>query len=716
MGRQRGDRQQNSEQRRRAHGRSGTGGPASARESVRLEPVQLLFATGNLGKLRELADMAGPSVSVISAADLKTKGLAALPEVVEDADSFVGNALLKAASGFRHSGMSTVADDSGLCVDALDGAPGVLSARFSGPEATDLTNLTLLLDKLDGIDEPSRGAAFACALVIAGPLAEGPGCGRTADGVAWRAFTGTTQGRITTEAAGDAGFGYDPVFFSPALKKTFGEALATEKHAVSHRGRAFGALARYLKACAVGKARGGRPLFVRPIGIDALTAAVQDVLSRGLRYADKSLERALKERPQLGSKERAAIAQLFWLALRRLDKLQLAAAAIVGPERAGTDGTFPCDPRALGPSCAGLVAALIMASVDAQGTPQSSSGARSPSALHALLSRHTELVKRLAAAPAVLAKALRKADSKIRHAGASGGYHPEFMAACTTQLGGEHAALAMAYLDGRGPLSLRCIKGEKTRHATVRDLAKAGIESVRAGNEDGVLCLRSARVTSLDGYRKGQFEIQDLGSQAIAAALAAQPGEKIADWCAGAGGKALAIADVMQGKGELYALDIHAGRLQECRRRLKRSDNEWVSVIRHSRGDGPDTRLPPLDACLVDAPCSSTGALRRNPELRWHLDTEWLGRFADQQLAILAHAASHVRDGGRLVYATCSILRAENEDVVARFVAKHPRWSLRTSSRVGAADLTYLRRHPLAEIGPDGFYYAVLQASGGDKQ
>lgn len=708
MVRQRDDRQFNSRRNRSGQARA----EQKPQQTVRVEPVRLLFATGNQGKLRELEQMAIASVSLTSPAELLAETEIALPDVVEDADTFVGNALLKAAAGFRHCGISTLADDSGLCVLALGGAPGVLSARFSGPEATDASNVVALLDKLVEVEESAREAYFQCALVVAGPLAEGPGCGRTADGIAWRAFVARSHGHIATEVSGSDGFGYDPVFYSHRLGKTFAKASADEKHAVSHRGAAFTSLCGYLKARAVAQSRGQRPLFVRPVGMDALAAAIDDVLSHGLRYADKSLERALRERPQLGSKERAAIAQLFWLTLRQLDRLQLAVAAISGSDLAGTDGNFPCDPRALNPSAATLVAALVTASVDEHGVPQSSSGARKPSALHALLARHTELVKRLPAQQAALAKALRKADSKIRHSGGTGGYHSEFRAAAAAQLGVDHAKLALSYLDGRGPLSLRCIKGEKSRHVTIRDLAKAGIEAVRAGNEDGVLCLHSARVTSLDGYRRGRFEIQDLGSQQIATALNAQPGEKIGDWCAGAGGKTLAIADAMQGKGALYALDIHAGRLQECRRRLKRANAEWVNVIRHSRGDGPDTRLPQLDACLVDAPCSSSGALRRNPELRWHLDDEWLGRFAEQQLAILSHAASHVRNGGRLIYATCSILRAENEDVVARFVETQPQWMVISSTRVGPADLAYLQLHPLAEIGPDGFYFAVLESTG----
>lgn len=709
----------------RPNGRSADAAQANPEQSAKRKPAtppappeELLFATSNAGKLRELSELAGPNVRVLSPTQLTEQSQTILPEVQEDADTFVGNALLKACSGVNASGLTTLADDSGLCVVALGGAPGVRSARFSGPEATDASNIDALLERLEGVDESGRAAWFECALVLAGPLAEGPGCGRTDDGVAWRAFCGQTHGRIATERSGDGGFGYDPVFFSPRLQATFGEATAAEKHEVSHRGKAFGALSRYLQARAVAKASADAPMFLRPVGLQALVASFDNVLSRELRYADKALEAAMRARPQLGSKERAAVAELFWSSLRHLDRLQWALAALVGPDEAGIrDGDG--EPRRLAPKHAGLLTCLALSSVDQNGNPIATAGARKQSALDGLLTRRPELAGELPATRVDLARALRKADGRLRQTLGTNGYHPEFGRLATAQLGEEHTALALAFLDGRGPLTLRTKAGATTR--TLAELKDAGVAATATELPTGVLCLRSARVTTLPGFLQGRFEVQDLGSQWIAAAVAPQPGEKIADWCAGAGGKTLALADMMRAppvetpdgfieRGELFALDVHHRRLSECRRRLQRAGDDWVAVLRHSRGDGPDTRLPPLDAVLVDAPCSSSGALRRNPELRWHLDTQWCERFPAQQLEILAHAAAHVANRGRLVYATCSILTAENEQVIAAFLDSHPGWTLRSERRMGPASLEVLQRHPLAEITPDGFYCAVLDA------
>jgi len=221
--------------------------------------------------------------------------------------------------------------------------------------------------------------------------------------------------------------------------------------------------------------------------------------------------------------------------------------------------------------------------------------------------------------------------------------------------------------------------------------------------------LESARLTSLDAYQQGWFEVQDEGSQHIARMVAAQPGEAIIDWCAGAGGKALALASAMRNRGDLVALDTHEKRLAECERRLARAGATCARTRLVLHGDQPVAGVPQANAVLVDAPCSSSGALRRNPELRWHLDDAWLGRFPEQQQAILRRAANHVRPGGRLVYATCSVLRRENEDVVRAFLAERREFAIAAERRFGAADADFLALKPLAQTGPDGFYCCALQ-------
>ena len=155
-------------------------------------------------------------------------------EVEEDGATFEANAIKKAAYIFKCSGMTSVADDSGLEVDALDGAPGVFSARYAGEEAGDRANLEKLLREMNGVPDEKRGARFVCNIALA-----------TKDGV--KTFTGYVEGSIGTVPRGTKGFGYDPVFFPEGHDRTFAEMSDNEKSSMSHRGRALRELQGYLK-------------------------------------------------------------------------------------------------------------------------------------------------------------------------------------------------------------------------------------------------------------------------------------------------------------------------------------------------------------------------------------------------------------------------------------------------------------------------------------
>jgi XTP/dITP diphosphohydrolase len=181
----------------------------------------LYCATGNAGKLREFRMAAEAAPFAI---DL-LPNYKQLPEAVEDGATFEENAIKKALHYSPQAGGLLFADDSGLEVDALGGAPGVYSARFSGPGATDETNNRLLLEKLRGVED--RRARFVCAIALAD--------GDRVLGV-WH---GVVEGSILNEGRGSAGFGYDPLFYCPAFGCTFGEATAAQKLSLSHRGQAF---------------------------------------------------------------------------------------------------------------------------------------------------------------------------------------------------------------------------------------------------------------------------------------------------------------------------------------------------------------------------------------------------------------------------------------------------------------------------------------------
>lgn len=185
----------------------------------------ILLASNNRGKLLELRPMLEPlGFEVLSLRDLGIEH-----DVVEDADSFEGNAAKKAIELARTAQMLALADDSGLEVDALDGAPGVLSARFSGENATDQTNNTLLLERLR--DAADRRARFRCVLVLASPAGE-----------VLHTTAGVVEGRISREPRGTNGFGYDPLFVPEGFEQTMAELDPATKATISHRGKAFAAM------------------------------------------------------------------------------------------------------------------------------------------------------------------------------------------------------------------------------------------------------------------------------------------------------------------------------------------------------------------------------------------------------------------------------------------------------------------------------------------
>ena len=189
---------------------------------------RLLLATRNPGKLAELQrllESAVPGVAVVGLRDVLE-----YPEAPETGATFAENALLKAREAVRHTGLPAVADDSGLTVDALNGMPGVLSARWSGRHGDDAANTALLLGQLADVPDGRRGAAFVCAAAVVTP-----------DG-AERVLERSWRGQVVREGRGSNGFGYDPVFLPDGLERTAAELTAAEKDARSHRGQAFAAL------------------------------------------------------------------------------------------------------------------------------------------------------------------------------------------------------------------------------------------------------------------------------------------------------------------------------------------------------------------------------------------------------------------------------------------------------------------------------------------
>jgi XTP/dITP diphosphohydrolase len=190
--------------------------------------MRLLLATTNQGKIRELRQILGEEgIELTGLGDWAT-------EVEESGETFAANALLKARYYHEVSGLPTIADDSGIAVDALNSAPGVYSARYAGAEASDLDRIHKLLDEMKDVPAEHRGARFVCVAAIVWKGGE-------------RSFIAEAHGRLLKELRGEGGFGYDPIFYYEPLEKSFAELSEAEKASVSHRGQAFRQLVQWLK-------------------------------------------------------------------------------------------------------------------------------------------------------------------------------------------------------------------------------------------------------------------------------------------------------------------------------------------------------------------------------------------------------------------------------------------------------------------------------------
>jgi 16S rRNA (cytosine967-C5)-methyltransferase len=217
-------------------------------------------------------------------------------------------------------------------------------------------------------------------------------------------------------------------------------------------------------------------------------------------------------------------------------------------------------------------------------------------------------------------------------------------------------------------------------------------------------------------FLEGAVEVQDEGSQLLAYLLAPRRGEMVADFCAGAGGKTLALSMLMHGAGRIYAMDVSEKRLRELAPRAARAGISNVHpIVLSGEGDIRAKRLSgKLDRVLVDAPCSGFGTLRRNPDLKWRHGEAAVAELAAKQLRILTAAAKLLKPGGRLVYATCSLLSEENEAVADRFAAAHPDFTALSCTQLLAAQRIALETDERLRLWPhrhgtDGFFAAAYE-------
>ena len=290
------------------------------------------------------------------------------------------------------------------------------------------------------------------------------------------------------------------------------------------------------------------------------------------------------------------------------------------------------------------------------------------------------------------------------------------------QLGEEFWPLVEA-LDQQAPLDVRVNTLTDRREDVAQELKLAGIAAEPTPYSPwGLRLADKVTLARLDAFARGAIEVQDEGSQLLALLLDAKRGQMVVDFCAGGGGKTLALGAVMRNTGRLYAFDVSAHRLEGLKPRLARSklSNIHPVAIAHERDDRVKRLAGKIDRVLVDAPCSGLGTLRRHPDLKWRQSPQSIVEMAARQAAILESAARLLKPGGRLVYATCSVLPQENEAIAEAFTRAHPQFrpvpvrDLLMQLKVDAGNLLtggngqYLRLWPHRHA-TDGFFSAVWE-------
>ena len=410
----------------------------------------------------------------------------------------------------------------------------------------------------------------------------------------------------------------------------------------------------------------------------AILGNTEEVLREILRFsapADTTLSRYFKDHPRLGSRERGAVAEGIYAILR--------------------NKSFFTDFAEAG-SSATMRRLTIMGLAEAMGADS----------LGGLTEEETEFLTRIAEIDRNLMPVQMRSNL------------PKWLFDKFVAQYGETETLELAHaLNQPAPLDLRVNSIKATRDDVAAELAQAPIAATPTPFAPlGLRVLKKPSLQNLPLFKSGAIEVQDEGSQVLAQIVGAKRGEMVVDFCAGAGGKTLALGALMRNTGRLYAFDISEKRLAKLKPRLARSglSNVHPVQIAHER-DAKIKRLAgKIDRVLVDAPCSGLGTLRRNPDVKWRQKIEAIAEMQEKQASILDGAARLLKGGGRLVYATCSLLAEENETIVENFLAEHEEFALVPMSKVLAEQKIDLEMGDYLKLMPhkhqtDGFFAAVLE-------
>jgi 16S rRNA (cytosine967-C5)-methyltransferase len=410
----------------------------------------------------------------------------------------------------------------------------------------------------------------------------------------------------------------------------------------------------------------------------AILGNTEEVLREILRFtapADVTLSRYFKDHPRLGGRERGAIAEAVYAVLRNKSFFT----DFAGSGRAAT-----------------IRRLALLGMAEAVGVD----------ALGGLTEEENEFLARIKEIDRSLLPPQMRASM------------PQWLFDKLVAQFGEQETLELAaVLNTPAPLDLRVNSIKANREDVIAQLATAPIVAEPMPYAPlGLRLHKKPALQNLPLFKEGAIEVQDEGSQVLTQLVGARRGEMVVDFCAGAGGKTLALGAIMRNTGRLYAFDVSEKRLAKLKPRMARSglSNVHPVLIAHERDAKVKRLAGKIDRVLVDAPCSGLGTLRRNPDVKWRQSPEAIDEMHEKQLAILDGAARLVKGGGRLVYATCSLLNEENDEVVEQFLATHDDFQLVPASEVLAEQKIPLEMDKYLKLLPhkhntDGFFAAVLE-------
>ena len=384
--------------------------------------------------------------------------------------------------------------------------------------------------------------------------------------------------------------------------------------------------------------------------------ALEETFFQDKKYADKVLERLLKAHKKWGSADRQVVSEIFYDVVRWKKRLEY----YMG------EGTKPSN-----------IYNLILAY---------------------LLWKKVKYKKFDEFDGIKTGGILSKLDKKTFPTKAIEHSVPDWLAGLFEKELGAKWEKEMSALNEQAPVILRANSLKISAENLVEILKEEGVNSfVLSGYTDAVQLEEKKNVFLTSAFKEGFFEVQDASSQKIAELLDVKEGMRVVDACAGAGGKTLHIAALMKNKGQIIALDIYEWKLAELKRRAKRAgafnietrfieDNKVIKRLHNT-----------ADRLLIDAPCSGLGVLKRNPDSKWKIDEDFINRIKTEQENILQNYSKILKKGGKMVYATCSILPSENGEQVRKFLAENTEFALVKEENIMPSD------------GYDGFYMALIE-------